>query len=821
MAQSLNLQIKGLITAPSELAQGDGALDVAENINIDAPNVASSRRGFYPSTATAGGRVDWLGRFESTLCAYVSGTGYLRKYSGGAWANIGAVVPAEDSAGFRQEQYNGSMFVADDSGVLKLDSITGTLRAAGVPAGIDVVVSLTGASGFMSTATQVSYRAVFGYTDADGVVVLGAPSARADLANSTGGSRNVTVRAYIPNGVASGYFLQVYRAGQSSGAAVQADDEMGLVYEVVLVAGDITAGYVEFTDIVIDSLRGATIYTAPSQEGIGASNDRPPRAADMTNYKGCMFYANTAQPHVLYLNVVAAGSGAGGVFAVDDTVTINGVTYTAKASENAASRQFKVDTTITDVASSIQQIAMSLVKIVNLYSGNTEIDAFYISGYDDIPGKMAFRRSTFINTTFYAVASRGAAWSPVLSSSGTDCASSADRNAARVYFSKPGQPEAVPYGYYFQAGSDDWPIIRIIALRDSVFCFKTNGEVWRVSGEDPGSFSIRVHDSSTTLYGPRTAAVFNNEIYCFSDQGVVAVSDAGVGIKSFPIDTDMQRYLSTTVAPTFTADSFGVAYDSDRSYLLFTGDKVWRYNVLTGAWTNWTISATAGFNDVSNDVLMYVNPDDDMAWVERKTYTVLDFCDDRIDLTITSAPGGLDFDVADASGLAVGYGVYQGTTAYGVITAINSLTVTLDRIVSLSAGIAYGCKPIDCSLRWGPIHGGNPGVMKHFREFTAFFRAMSDEFSCYCTNNFDESETGEIVIDPAFSGSGWGDFPWGEVAWGGEATGAQQSRVGWPVRSCRALWARLKIMTSRPFTSFELMGVSMIFEPVSNRFSRG
>jgi hypothetical protein len=111
-------------------------------------------------------------------------------------------------------------------------------------------------------------------------------------------------------------------------------------------------------------------------------------------------------------------------------------------------------------------------------------------------------------------------------------------------------------------------------------------------------------------------------------------------------------------------------------------------------------------------------------------------------------------------------------------------------------------------------------MMKRYQQLTVFFRDMSDEFTSYCTNNFDESETIPIVVDPTFAGAGWGDSPWGDFPWGGENSGSQQSRVGWPVRGCRALWGRVRIETNRPFTRFSLIGMSVLWEPVSSRFER-
>ena len=69
----------------------------------------------------------------------------------------------------------------------------------------------------------------------------------------------------------------------------------------------------------------------------------------------------------------------------DDTITLDGITYTAKAAENFASAQFKLFTAGT-ASQNIQDTMQSFVKCVNSYATNTSVYAYYVSGYNDLPG---------------------------------------------------------------------------------------------------------------------------------------------------------------------------------------------------------------------------------------------------------------------------------------------------------------------------------------------------------------------------------------------------------------------------------------------------
>ena len=59
----------------------------------------------------------------------------------------------------------------------------------------------------------------------------------------------------------------------------------------VTTTGDTVSNQAFINDVTPDSLLGAYIYTAPSQEGILKANNYPPLASDFAEYQTCLFYS--------------------------------------------------------------------------------------------------------------------------------------------------------------------------------------------------------------------------------------------------------------------------------------------------------------------------------------------------------------------------------------------------------------------------------------------------------------------------------------------------------------------------------------------------
>ena len=173
----------------------------------------------------------------------------------------------------------------------------------------------------------------------------------------------------------------------------------------------------------------------------------------------------------------------------------------------------------------------------------------------------------------------------------------AETHPNRVYYSKFQQPDAVPPLNYLDIGAKNKPIERILALRDSLIVLKEDG-VFRISGDNPDFISTGF-DSSNIILAPDSAVVLNNQVYAFTTQGVVTVTENGATPVSRFIEN---RLVPLTLFDNFRSTTFGVAYESDRAYLLFTksensdtvATQAWRYNLFTQAWTRWDKPSTCG-----------------------------------------------------------------------------------------------------------------------------------------------------------------------------------------------------------------------------------
>lgn len=296
-------------------------------------------------------------------------------------------------------------------------------------------------------------------------------------------------------------------------------------------------------------------------------------------------------------------------------------------------------------AQSIDATARSLIRIMNQNSQGG-IQATYLSGPTALPGQILFEviETSLIPVYFTASSAIGANFSPALPPTGTPITSPmavvSDNSAHpnRIYWSKTQQPDAVPLVNFQNVGQRDYPIQRILPLRDSLFILKEDG-IYRLYGNDPSNFTVYLFDSSTKLIAQETAVVLNNQIYMFTNQGVVTASDTGVSIISRPIENNI---VPINTYSDFASTSFGVSYEADRAYLLWVQSAAtdtqpticYRYNTLTTTWVDWPITKVCGVVIPDTNVL-YLGPGDvNFVEQERKTYTRFDQADRQYTQTI-------------------------------------------------------------------------------------------------------------------------------------------------------------------------------------------
>lgn len=212
----------------------------------------------------------------------------------------------------------------------------------------------------------------------------------------------------------------------------------------------------------------------------------------------------------------------------------------------------------------------------------------------------------------------------------------------RIYYSKTNQPDAVPILNYLNVGSEDKAILRIFPVRDSLFVFKEDG-LYRISGEE-APFVLSLFDSSCIVAAPDSVDISNNIIYAWTTKGISNITESGVTEISRPIDTEILK-LASAQFPNFKTCTWGVGYDSDNSYLVFTNRDpsdtfptiAFRYSNLTNTWTNFIRSENCGLVSGFDDRLYIAGGGDNIIHQERKTFTRSDYSDQDFFLSIANS----------------------------------------------------------------------------------------------------------------------------------------------------------------------------------------
>ena len=271
--------------------------------------------------------------------------------------------------------------------------------------------------------------------------------------------------------------------------------------------------------------------------------------------------------------------------------------------------------------------------------------------------------ATFTNGTY------NFAWSKTVDVT----ASNDEEKPNRVYYSKLSQPEAVPLLNYFDIGSSDKQILRIFPLRDSLFVFKEDG-LYRISGET-APFVVTLFDSSCVLIAPDTVSVANNIIYGWTNKGISNVTEAGVIEVSRPIDTVILKLASSDFV-NFTTASWGIGYDSDNSYTVYTCSAIedqiatvaFRFSNLTNTWTNVRRSQTCGVLNPKDDKLYLGSGTSQIINQERKSFNRTDYADKDFTININNNsysgqtitfPSVLDIEAGDVLLQTQGLTIYD------------------------------------------------------------------------------------------------------------------------------------------------------------------
>lgn len=861
--QQVQLDCRGLFTMPNSLSKVPaGALLAAQNTVVDYNGLLSVRRGIKQfGVAFAGSNTEtfqeffykdsklvWFG--DSTLSESNPARNNFAYDSDGAgtWVTTSTNVPSPAYAltnTYRAAQSNDNIYFTSLDGILKTDAPANALYSAGGLPGLDGSAALVDSAGFMETDTAVAYRMTWTYTDANKNAVEGTPSTRVVIANSTGGTRNVNLTFTIPHSTTTAYNYRIYRSPMSATAATEPSDELQLVISGNPASGDLTNGFFTVKDSTLESELGAFLYTDSGQEGISQANNIPPLSNDLCFFFGYMIYGSCTTQQKFLLSLLSAetplGIQVGDTFKVtrgSDTFTLTGAT-----SEDITTGAFKIFTG-GDPGSDILQTKQSLIHVLNRFAQDIvyAFDATDSASIASLPGDFYLQEQGIGGGPFDVFSSRTTCWTPVLDPTvGVPSASGGGKGMG--FCSKFQQPEAVPLANTINVGNPNFEWRRCLPLRNSIIVLKADG-LFQLTGTT-FPFTVTTLDTGTILTAPESPAVMNNQVFAYTNQGVVGITETGPGILSRPIENILQR-ISSYLYVQFPQKTFGTSYETDRKYLLSTisqdDDFVkatiqYVYDTITESWT--TYHYPVAVNDILESPVehrLYVasaDPTYPYIFQERKSFTRLDFADIEWPTMIT-AFNGLTVTVSDTSKARVGWSLAQlvvddsgnptQVLNISVITAIiDATTLTVTDIINWDlSGLSFTAyeQPIDVEVQYAPIvaDNGNPGNIKFFKEIQFFFQDVNFDF---ITTRFTSDFTNggiPIQLVPVAASTGWGQFPWGQSPWGGSIGFTVQSiRTYIPLQARRAHWLNVSLSLSQAMTGFTYGGCVLVYVPTTTR----
>jgi hypothetical protein len=872
--QLIQLDCKGLFTMPNSLGGvPKGSLLQAENVVVDYNGLLGVRRGikqFGTSLATLtgnpnteifqeffykGSKLIWCG--DATVPNSNPAKFYFAYDSDGAGTWVQTTHPFSPPAyaltdTYRSVQSNDNFYITSSTGLLKTDAPANALYAAGGLPGLDGSAALVDVAGFMATNTEVAYRMTWIRTDVNHNAVEGTPNTRVVIANNSGGDRNVQLTFTIPHGAKTTDQWVIYRSPMSASGTTGPSDELQQVLQGFPSPADLTNGFFTAKDSLPQSQLGTALYTNSGQQGITQANNIPPLANDVCFFFGYVIYGAATTQQKFLLSLLSAEPPLG--LQLGDTFTVtNGLssfTLTASTSENIALGHFQLFTG-GDPASDILQTKTSLIHVLNRFNQTLvyAYDATATSSVASLPGDFFLQEQNIGGGVFGVSSSRSTCWNPALTGTPADNPSLAGGGLGIGYCSKFQQPEAVPTSNTINVGNPNFEWLRCLPLRNSVIVLKADG-LFQLTGLT-FPFTVTILDTGTILTAPESPAVMNNQVFAYTNQGVVAIAETGPGIISRPIENILQP-ISSFAFPDFPKITFGTAYQTDRKYLMSTISQdgqfqqatiQYVYDTITEAWTTYVYPiALWDLEESPDDHRLYAAAASTaypFVFQERKSFTRLDFADVELPATITGF-SGKTVTLTTTANVTVGWSLVQILPAAGatpariinlsVITAIlnpTQVTVTDTIAWSLTGSLStFLEQPIPIFVRYAPIVGaaaypsstGNPSIIKNFKEVQFFFQNV--EFSSVNVS-FSTDFAGDLSLlslVPISASAGWGNFPWGNPAWGGVDPFAVSSvRTYVPLYARRAHWLNISLSLSQAMVGFTYGGCVVNYADITTR----
>lgn len=407
----------------------------------------------------------------------------------------------------------------------------------------------------------------------------------------------------------------------------------------------------------------------------------------------------------------ALSSAAVPILYVHDVLTVNGEEFINGVLSDTPNRQFG-----------------SRSDLVALVAAHTPV-RLEVSSNDEDPYTLLWQADSTITISYQPRLTDGTLVGLYGVTAATSSAAQADRS--RVMWSKALQPEAVPRLNFQDIGAWREPVLRMVPTRDSLFVLKTDG-VWRITGESPETLRVEEFDRTIRLIHRRAADVFDNQVWAWTSNGIVALSEAGTQRMSEPsIGVALQDSQDNIITLGVSAPPGGCFItgcinqecvlvgvpSSTSSGSSASAEYVYVYEGKTGAWVRWQPLTGVDWRGA-------VEHDGDMLLVGEDA-SLMYQDDDRTDaesaVTVTLASATRATIGALADGEGVGHRVTQDTLVSWLTESLGSAAYTTT--ATLANGAATTAYPMECVVEWNAA--ATSGTMAHWRQMRAQFTSLA------------------------------------------------------------------------------------------------
>lgn len=501
------------------------------------------------------------------------------------------------------------------------------------------------------------------------------------------------------------------------------------------VTGDYSSGTNTITNVSDTTGLEVGMYVSDRSSGPGSAGTYVPANTQITNIAGSTVTMSN--------NALATAATVTTYFG--DFIKVDGLTIFFWGALSATENTVKATS---GTEPYLQWVQVLILINYQALQGTIDTRALAVS-QDDTRLSLLFETLAVPGSSFSITGTKGQLYSPTIDPT-TAVTSETEDRPNRIYYSKLGEPEAVPGTNYLDVGHDGIAIQRVAVIRDVALVFTTAG-VYRLSGRTPESLRVDPSHRDLLLASRNAFDVADNRVFAWTNDGIAAVGDTSkVSLSNDVIQDRLDAVQSDALQLTkdisteddISGMSLAVNTVRNELYVLVPSSAtagetstVYVFNMKTKAWTTWDLptvdSAKARdvITDPLNDAALFSGNEsgvnttkllrertdtDELLYqdsIEALTFNSVDATAGTFTITIGNVP-----EVGDAFAQGAVTGVVTSDEGGGVYGYVADGTPT--------SGAATGYQFPTCTVEWVLDDEEDPGLDKFWREVSLAFRSL-------------------------------------------------------------------------------------------------